>query len=66
VKFIEKLRSVQIKKNPKPVMASLRLPASKSESNRALILEALAGQTDSIQNLSTARDTRTLYRLLKS
>ena len=58
--------SVQIKKNPKPGITSLRLPASKSESNRALILEALAGQTDSIQNLSTARDTRTLHRLLKS
>jgi 3-phosphoshikimate 1-carboxyvinyltransferase len=60
------LQYVRIKKNPRPERTSLRLPASKSESNRALILEALAGQNDTIRNLSTARDTQILYRLLKS
>jgi 3-phosphoshikimate 1-carboxyvinyltransferase len=60
------LQYVRIKKNPRPAIVSLELPASKSESNRALILEALAGQNDTIRNLSTARDTQTLSRLLKS
>lgn len=41
------------------------LPASKSESNRALILNALAGgTTDNLSNLAEARDTQTMIRLL--
>ena len=41
------------------------LPASKSESNRALILNALAnGSTDQLANLAEARDTQTMIRLL--
>jgi 3-phosphoshikimate 1-carboxyvinyltransferase len=60
------LRSIQIYKNSHPGVSSLVLPASKSESNRALILAALAGNLQIIGNLSTARDTQTLDRLLKS
>jgi 3-phosphoshikimate 1-carboxyvinyltransferase len=41
------------------------VPASKSESNRALIIQALAGK-GIINNLSTARDTITMDKLLKS
>ncbi len=41
------------------------LPASKSESNRALILNALAkGSIDQLSNLAEARDTQTMIRLL--
>ncbi len=41
------------------------LPASKSESNRALIINALAkGQIDQLSNLAEARDTQTMIRLL--
>ncbi len=41
------------------------LPASKSESNRALILNALAGGAmDNLSNLAEARDTQTMIRLL--
>lgn len=41
------------------------LPASKSESNRALILNALAkGSPDQLSNLAEARDTQTMIRLL--
>ena len=42
------------------------LPASKSISNRALILDALAGGGSTLNNLSQARDTRTMIRLLAS
>ncbi len=65
-KKANKLQSIQIKKNTHPGGPQLVLPASKSESNRALILAALAGNFDTIGNLSTARDTQTLNRLLKS
>lgn len=60
------MQSIQIIKNTHPGGPSLVLPASKSESNRALILAALAGTTDPIGNLSIARDTQILHRLLKS
>ena len=41
------------------------LPASKSESNRALIINALAGGTiENLSNLAEARDTQTMIRLL--
>lgn len=42
------------------------LVASKSESNRALILQALAGTNIQLANVSAARDTRTMLRLLRS
>ena len=41
------------------------LPASKSESNRALVINALAkGKIDNLSNLAEARDTQTMIRLL--
>ncbi|MCS6820594.1 MAG: 3-phosphoshikimate 1-carboxyvinyltransferase [Microscillaceae bacterium] len=53
------------------MLVTIALPASKSESNRALMLEALAhfqaGQTQNtsrVQNLSSARDTQIMYSLL--
>jgi 3-phosphoshikimate 1-carboxyvinyltransferase len=42
------------------------LPSSKSESNRALIINALAGGKDNLSNLAEARDTQTMMRLLAS
>jgi 3-phosphoshikimate 1-carboxyvinyltransferase len=53
--------------NPdRPVQATIPLASSKSESNRALILDALTGFRCDLQNLSTARDTQTMIRLLKA
>ena len=50
-----------------PLRAALPLVASKSESNRALILRALAGgDVIELENLSAARDTRLLETLLES
>ena len=41
------------------------LPASKSESNRALVINALAkGAIENLSNLAEARDTQTMIRLL--
>jgi len=42
------------------------LPASKSISNRALILNALAGNTSTLSNLSDANDTQLMLRLIQS
>jgi 3-phosphoshikimate 1-carboxyvinyltransferase len=40
-------------------------PASKSESNRAIIIEALSGAGSKLENLSEANDTRVITRLLQ-
>lgn len=48
------------------LQAKIKLPASKSISNRALILNALAYSSHDIQNLSDCDDTRVLIRALDS
>lgn len=48
------------------VNCSVTPPSSKSESNRVLIIDALGGRKSDLQNLSNARDTQTMIRLLKS
>ncbi len=40
------------------------LPSSKSESNRALVIDALTAGENKITNLAEARDTQTMIRLL--
>jgi 3-phosphoshikimate 1-carboxyvinyltransferase len=42
------------------------LPSSKSLSNRALIIEALAGTQSLVSNLSSARDTVLMKTLIRS
>ncbi|GAB4023598.1 3-phosphoshikimate 1-carboxyvinyltransferase [Spirosoma koreense] len=51
---------------PGIVQATIPLASSKSESNRALIIDALTGFGCDLRNLSTARDTQTMIRLLKA
>ncbi|GAB3639443.1 3-phosphoshikimate 1-carboxyvinyltransferase [Spirosoma arcticum] len=60
------MNTVRLLPPAKPVQATIPLASSKSESNRALILNALTGFRCDLQNLSTARDTQTMIRLLKS
>lgn len=48
------------------VQSIVPLPSSKSESNRALIIAALCNETCQLENLSEARDTQTMQRLLAS
>lgn len=49
-----------------PVRAIVALASSKSESNRALIIDALTGFRCDLQNLALARDTQTMIRLLRA
>lgn len=42
----------------------MQVSASKSESNRLLIIQALAGQKGRVSNLASARDTQTLLHIL--
>jgi len=56
--------AIQILKNPSLTPAIIHLPSSKSESNRALIINKFAG--GELFNLSEARDTQTMIKLLNS
>jgi 3-phosphoshikimate 1-carboxyvinyltransferase len=61
------LESIKLSPIRVPFSATIPLVASKSESNRALIINALAGGSpENLQNLSAARDTQTMLRLLAS
>jgi 3-phosphoshikimate 1-carboxyvinyltransferase len=51
---------------PGPVSATVRLPGSKSASNRALILAALADGPSSIRGLPDARDTQLMIEGLRA
>lgn len=49
-----------------PLSGEIRPSSSKSESNRALIIQALSDGQITLHNLSEARDTQTMQRLLTS
>jgi 3-phosphoshikimate 1-carboxyvinyltransferase len=57
--------SITIRKKDKILKAETRLPASKSLSNRALILQVLSNGKLQIKNLSDAGDTLLLVNLLR-
>lgn len=59
------MSTVHLSKNSKIKEVAIQLPSSKSESNRILIINALAGGHSNLSNLSEARDTQTMIRLLK-
>lgn len=50
----------------KPHDTTIQLSSSKSESNRALIIKALSKQPIKLHNVSDARDSQTMMRLLAS
>lgn len=60
------MNSIIIDRHPRLQNTTINLSASKSESNRALIIQALAGSGINLSNLSDARDTRLMAALLKS
>lgn len=60
------MEKVHLYKNSQVFDVKIQLASSKSESNRALIINALTGFKGDLQNLSSARDTQTMIRLLKS
>jgi len=57
-------QTVNINRHAGNLSCTIDLPTSKSESNRALIIAALAPEKAKLQNLSNARDTQTMQRLL--
>jgi len=58
--------SLILARTPNVTGKILKLPASKSISNRALILDALSGGRSTVSNLATARDTQLMKNLLAS
>jgi 3-phosphoshikimate 1-carboxyvinyltransferase len=64
------MQSIIIQKPDNQINAQIQLVASKSESNRALIIQALAKYQGNagvvVNNLSLARDTQTMQRLLET
>ncbi|WP_234733066.1 3-phosphoshikimate 1-carboxyvinyltransferase [Tellurirhabdus bombi] len=60
------MSAVQLTPPTGPVRATIQLTSSKSESNRALIINALTGFQANLHNISAARDTQTMIRLLES
>jgi 3-phosphoshikimate 1-carboxyvinyltransferase len=56
----------KISARQKPILATINLPASKSLSNRALIIRALSGKDFEIENLSEAEDTKILLNAIHS
>lgn len=60
------MQKILLKNNQREIKETIKLAASKSESNRALIINALSGGNGDLQNLASARDTQTMIRLLKS
>ncbi|MBX9852031.1 MAG: 3-phosphoshikimate 1-carboxyvinyltransferase [Cytophagaceae bacterium] len=59
-------KNITLKKHSGKINCTVTPPSSKSESNRVLIIDALTGLKSDLQNLSNARDTQTMIRLLKS
>ncbi|MCU0469336.1 MAG: 3-phosphoshikimate 1-carboxyvinyltransferase [Arcicella sp.] len=60
------MKTISLPKINHAFRTEIPLPSSKSESNRALIINALAGGKDNLSNLAEARDTQTMMRLLAS
>lgn len=60
------MKSILVNPPKEAINAEIRLAASKSECNRALIIDALTGFQCELTNISEARDSQTMQRLLKS
>ena len=60
------MEPIHLEHTPQLRKTEILLPSSKSESNRALIINALAGNRGELIHLSEARDTQTMIRLLAS
>jgi 3-phosphoshikimate 1-carboxyvinyltransferase len=58
--------SIRLTPPAQPIRADIYLPGSKSESNRALILQAVSNGLVQITGLAEAHDTQTLDRLLRT
>ena len=59
-------QQIKIKKQNKKLIGSIYLPSSKSISNRILMIRFLSRKDFTINNLSTAKDTVLLAKILES
>jgi len=64
--WLNKLHKILLYRTSVLKNATIQLPSSKSESNRALIINALCSHKSTLKNLSKARDTQILQDLLLS
>jgi 3-phosphoshikimate 1-carboxyvinyltransferase len=62
---IDTLKTLVLNQLPSFQPCIIPLPSSKSESNRALVIDALTEGENHLLNLAEARDTQTMIRLLK-
>lgn len=60
------MKSLKLQRPSSPFSAEIKLPASKSISNRLLVMQYLSGNKIAIENLSEADDTRLMMGLLKT
>jgi 3-phosphoshikimate 1-carboxyvinyltransferase len=60
------VKSILVHPPQQPIVSEIKLAASKSECNRALIINALTGFKSELSNVSEARDSQTMLRLLDS
>jgi 3-phosphoshikimate 1-carboxyvinyltransferase len=60
------LTNISLAQHKGQIKGAITPPSSKSESNRVLVIHALAGKEGELQNLSNARDTQTMIRLLQN
>lgn len=60
------MKKIFLNRLAQPLNATVQLASSKSESNRALIIQALGKEDIILENLAAARDTQTMMRLLQS
>lgn len=60
------MEAILLNHTPKLKQTEIPLSSSKSESNRSLVIQALSEATINLSNLSDARDTQTMMRLLAS
>nr|WP_295930334.1 3-phosphoshikimate 1-carboxyvinyltransferase [uncultured Dyadobacter sp.] len=60
------MKSILVNPPKQSIRAEIQLAASKSECNRALIINALTGFQSELTNISEARDSQTMLRLLNS
>ncbi|MGZ4001504.1 MAG: 3-phosphoshikimate 1-carboxyvinyltransferase, partial [Mucilaginibacter sp.] len=56
--------NIILSKKSKSASGTVQLTGSKSECNRALIIKALSGGTVTVENISNAADTETLWDIL--
>lgn len=63
---MERPETIRIRAHPGPVDATIRLPGSKSLTNRALLLAALADGESRVQSILLADDTRLMIDALRS